>query len=63
MSDDDEDDDDSLQIKVFMNTLRAGRGSITGRGKGFFLYLLCSDQLSGPASLLFKGYRGSFPWG
>jgi hypothetical protein len=28
------DDDDSLQIKVFMNTLRAGRDSITGRGTG-----------------------------
>jgi hypothetical protein len=47
--------------------LRAGqpgdRGSIPGGGKGFFLYPLCPDRLWGPPSLLYNGYRGSFPRG
>jgi hypothetical protein len=29
--------------------------------KGFFLYLLCPDQLWGPLSLLYNGYGGPFP--
>jgi hypothetical protein len=29
--------------------------------KGFFLQPLCPYRLWGPPSLLFKGYRGSFP--
>jgi hypothetical protein len=47
--------------------LRAGQpghgGSIPGRGKGFFLYTLCPDRLWVPPSLLYNGYRGSFPRG
>jgi hypothetical protein len=35
------------------------RGSIPGRGKGFFLQFLCPNQLWGPSSLLSSGYRGS----
>jgi hypothetical protein len=31
--------------------------------KGFFLYPLCPDRLWGPTSLLYYGYRGSFPRG
>jgi hypothetical protein len=31
--------------------------------KGFFLYPLCPDRLWGPPSLLYNGYRGSFPRG
>jgi hypothetical protein len=34
------------------------RGSIPGRGKGFFFRLLCPDRLWGPPSLLYNGYRG-----
>jgi hypothetical protein len=30
---------------------------------GFFLYPLCPDRLWGPPSLLYNGYRGSFPRG
>jgi hypothetical protein len=45
--------------------LRAGRPgdrvSIPGRDKGFFLYPLCPDRLWGPRSLLYNGYRRSFP--
>jgi hypothetical protein len=33
------------------------------RRKEFFLQPLCSDQLWGPPSLLYKGYLGSFPRG
>jgi hypothetical protein len=29
----------------------------------FFLYPLCPDRLWGPPSLLYNGYRGSFPRG
>jgi hypothetical protein len=39
------------------------RGSIPGRGKGFFLSPLCPDRLWGPPNLLYNGYRGSFPRG
>jgi hypothetical protein len=39
------------------------RGSIPGGGKGFFLYPLCPDRLWVPPSLLYNGYRGSFPQG
>jgi hypothetical protein len=31
--------------------------------KGFFLYPLCPDRLWGPPSLLYNGYRGSYPGG
>jgi hypothetical protein len=31
--------------------------------KGFFLQPLCPDRLWGPPSLLYNGYRGSFPRG
>jgi hypothetical protein len=31
--------------------------------KGFFLLPLCPDQLWGLPSLLYNGYRGSFPGG
>jgi hypothetical protein len=33
------------------------------RVKGFFLWPLCPDQLWGPPSLLYSGYRQSFPRG
>jgi hypothetical protein len=39
------------------------RGSMSGRGKGFFLYPLRPDRLWGPPSLLYNGYRGYFPPG
>jgi hypothetical protein len=39
------------------------RGSIPGRGKGFFLYPLCPDRLWGPLSLLSSGYQWSLPRG
>jgi hypothetical protein len=31
--------------------------------KRFFVYPLCPDRLWGPPSLLYNGYRGSFPRG
>jgi hypothetical protein len=31
--------------------------------RDFFLYPLCPDRLWGPPSLLYNGYRGSFPRG
>jgi hypothetical protein len=36
-------------------------GLILGRGKGFFHCGLCPDRLWGPPSLLYNGYRESFP--
>jgi hypothetical protein len=39
------------------------RGSIPGRGKGFFLEPLCPDRFCGPPSLLSNGYQVSLPWG
>jgi hypothetical protein len=52
------------QYNLFRGARRPGdRGSIPGRGKGFFLYPLCSDRLWGLPSLLSNEYRGSFPRG
>jgi hypothetical protein len=31
--------------------------------KGFLFYPLCPDRLWGPPSVLYNGYRGSFPRG
>jgi hypothetical protein len=42
---------------------RANRGSTPARDKGFFLQPLSPDRLWGPPSLLYNGYRGSFPPG
>jgi hypothetical protein len=39
------------------------RGSISDRGKGFFLLSLRLDRLWGPSSLLSNGYWGSYPMG
>jgi hypothetical protein len=39
------------------------RGSIPDRGRGFFLQPLRPDRLWGQPSLLYSGYRGSFPGG
>jgi hypothetical protein len=39
------------------------QGSIPGKGKLFFLYPLCPDQLWCPPNLLSSGYWGSFPQG
>jgi hypothetical protein len=38
-------------------------GSIPDRGRRFFFYPLRQDRLWGPPSLLYNGYRGSFPRG
>jgi hypothetical protein len=35
-------------------------GLICGRGKEFFFYALCPDQLWGPPSLLSNGYQSPF---
>jgi hypothetical protein len=39
------------------------RCSIPSRGKGFFLWPLCTDQVRGPPILLSSGYRLSLPRG
>jgi hypothetical protein len=39
------------------------RGSIPDRGRGFFFKPLRPDRLWGPPSLLYNGFRGSFPRG
>jgi hypothetical protein len=51
----------SRQFSVWLQT---GRPEFDPeRGKGFLLYPLCPDQLSGPPSLLSDVYQGSFPRG
>jgi hypothetical protein len=61
----------SILYALIMNSLRNSliivsdyrlddRYSMPGRGKGFFLYHLCPDQLRGPPSLLSIWYWGSF---
>jgi hypothetical protein len=35
----------------------------SAEAKGFFLYPLCPNRLWGPPSLLYNGYRRSFPQG
>jgi hypothetical protein len=51
------------QYSIWLRTgLPGDRGSIPGRGKDFSSSL-CSDRLWGPPSLLYNGYRESFPWG
>jgi hypothetical protein len=42
---------------------RAIVGRSPAEAKDFFLYPLCPDRLWGPPSLLYNGYRGSFPRG
>jgi hypothetical protein len=42
---------------------RATEIRFPAEAKGFFLYALCPDRLCGPPSLLYNGYRGSFPRG
>jgi hypothetical protein len=50
-------------VSIVSDYGQGDRGSIPGRGKGFFLWPLCPDRLWGPPSFLYNGYRGSFPWG
>jgi hypothetical protein len=40
---------------------RAIEGRSPAEAKGFLLYPLCEDWLWDPPSLLYNGYRGSFP--
>jgi hypothetical protein len=52
-----------LSVSIVSDYGLDDRGSIPDRGSGFFLKPLHPDRLLGPPSLLYNGYRGSFPRG